>query len=120
MHYSKEIGMRIKKRRLSMGYTQKDLIDIIAKELNDDEKLISEKQLSRIECGTSGTTLENFCLIFKALEKTPNYFMLGISDDSSSEAKQLIRLIDEHLKECREEKLKIILLLVKTLAYTEE
>lgn len=103
-----------------MGYTQKDLIDIIAKELNDDEKLISEKQLSRIERGTSGTTLENFCLIFKALEKTPNYFMLGISDDSSSEAKQLIRLINEHLKECSEDKLKIILLLVKTLAYTEE
>lgn len=118
MNYSKEIGLRIKKRRLALGLTQKDVIDQLSKLVKDDKKLISEKQLSRIECGTSGTTLENFLMIFKILDKTPNYFMLGISDDAIYDNSAIIRDVEQCLKYCSNDDLERILLIAK--AFSEK
>lgn len=114
MDYPKELGMRIKRRRQALGYTQKDVIDELSKLIKEDKKLISEKQLSRIECGSSGTTLENFCLIFKVLNKTPNYFMLGISDETIYDNENLIKDINDCLKICTIDDLDRILLIAKT------
>lgn len=115
-NYSRKIGERIGHQRKRLGYTQKDVIEEISKIANKDKSIISEKQLSRIENGTSGTTLENYNLIFRALHKTPNYFMLGISDDTVEEADLLIKEIDKCLKDCDIQFLKCILISAKAFA----
>ena len=115
-NYSKEIGKRISQQRTRLGYTQKDVIEKISKITKKDKSIISEKQLSRIENGTSGTTLENYSLIFRVLHKTPNYFMLGVSDDTVEEADLLIKEIDKCLKDCDIQFLKCILISAKAFA----
>lgn len=114
--YPKALGKQIKKRRKKLKYTQTDVVDRISKLTNIDKKVISEKQLSRIENGTSGTTIENFNLIFKVLEKSPNYFMNGISDDAIEEADILIQDINYCLKDCDIKYLKDILIIAKAFA----
>lgn len=120
MQYLKALGLRIKKQRIVLGYTQKEVVDLISKYAADDEKLICEKQLSRIERGLSGTTIGNYRLLFKALEKTPNYFMLGISDTEIYDNRDMIRDINEYLKFCKTDDVKRILLIAKAFSNNNE
>lgn len=94
MGFSKEVGYRIQKQRKRLGYTQKDLADIISKKIS-----ISEKQISAIERGMSGTSLESYVEIFVTLKKTPDYFCLGL-DRGNSEEKDINEEIIELLKLC--------------------
>ena len=94
MNFSKEVGYRIQKQRRKLGYTQKDLADIISKKIS-----ISEKQISAIERGVSGTSLANYVEIFVTLKKTPDYFCLGL-DRGDAEGTDTDEEILELLKLC--------------------
>lgn len=94
MSFAKEVGYRIQRQRKKLGYTQKDLADIISKKVS-----ISEKQISAIERGVAGTSLDNYVEIFVTLRKTPDYFCLGL-DRGDLYDTDLDREINELLKLC--------------------
>ena len=59
--FLKELGIKLKQQRKKLELNQSELIEKINKGLtkNDDDYL-SEKQLSRVECGKSSTRLDKF------------------------------------------------------------
>lgn len=89
--FLKELGIKLKQQRKKLELNQSELIEKINKGLtkNDDDYL-SEKQLSRVECGKSSTRLDKFVRWSLALGKTPDYFLLGIDySDNSKDGKTL-------------------------------
>lgn len=102
MDFSEQLGYRLKMQRIKLGYTQKDLADILSPKVN-----ISEQQISAIERGISGTSIENLTTISLALKQTPNYFCLGI-DRRANEPNYVDQKISEQLLLCSyEDKKKI-------------
>lgn len=96
------MGKRIKKRRLSMGYTQAELA----------EKLeISNNHLSGIEKGASNTTLDMLMKLCEILKTTPDYFLLG-----NMRTNNVPQNIMECLLLCTEEDLELIDCIVKRMA----
>lgn len=115
-NYVISVGRQISRQRKRLGYTQLDLIERLSEIFGENASLITEKQLSRIENGTSGTTIENYNMIFRALNKSPDYFMLGIADDAIADADIIINDIVVCLKDCDIKYLKDILLIAKAFA----
>lgn len=115
-NYLKEIGFRLKRQRTALGYTQKDLADIISKSHPDrnESSNLSDKQISRFECGENGTRIDKLVELSIALGKTPDYFLLGI-DRSDEDTDGTINQIYEYLKLCPKESLDSILTFVKAL-----
>lgn len=112
--FLKEVGIRLKNERNNLNYTQTQLVEKLNKNLsNTDQDYLTDKQISRVECGESTTKLDkfvNWCLL---LEKTPDYFLLGIDHDSNSK-KEKIKTINEYLHICSEDDVDNILLISKT------
>ena len=74
MTFLEEVGNRVKNQRNILGITQQELTDKISAHIE-----ITDKQISCLERGLSGTGLEKFTALSLALEKTPEYFLLGLS-----------------------------------------
>lgn len=108
MSFSKRLGSRLKAQREELGLTQRQLSDKLAPRVE-----LSEKQISVIERGLSGTTIENFVELCTALEKTPDYFCLGIVRGEQADA---ISEINENIKLCSEEDIENLRLFSRVLA----
>ena len=91
-----QLGKRIAKRRKVLNLTQDDVAE--ATEL-------SNNFISNIENNHSIPSVETLMKICKALNTTPDYFLLGVYkniDDS------LLSEINEKIKLCNKKKLKLI------------
>lgn len=91
-----QLGKRIAKRRKVLNMTQDDVAE--ATEL-------SNNFISNIENNHSIPSVETLMKICKALNTTPDYFLLGVYkniDDS------LLSEINEKMKLCNKKKLKLI------------
>ncbi len=108
-NYLQEVGYRLKKQRIKLGLTQKQLGDIIATKFD-----LSDKQISRFECEENGTRLDKLVELTIALGKTPDYFLLGI-DRSDEYNDRIIDQIDEYLIQLPKEDIELVLTFVKTL-----
>lgn len=111
--FLKEMGIKLKQQRKHLGLKQSQLVEIINKGLEEnDDDYLSDKQLSRVECGKSATRLDKFVKLSLALGKTPDYFLLGIDyGDDSTDGK--ILQICGCLKNCSKEDIEIVLMLVQ-------
>ncbi len=113
--FIKEVGNRLKKRRKELNYTQSELVEILNKyncSINDD--YISDKQISRVESGYNYTRLDKFVSWCLALEKTPDYFLLGI-DNGRYGKDDKINQICEYLKLCTDEDIENMLVIAKAM-----
>lgn len=111
--FLKELGNKLKRRRKALGLTQSELVEVINKGLakNDDDYL-SDKQVSRVECGESLTRLDKFVKWTLALGKTPDYFLLGIDyGDNNKDGK--IMQICGCLRNCSDDDIDTVLMLTQ-------
>lgn len=63
-----ELGERVRKRRLELGYTQETLAEMLG---------TSEQTISFTETGSKGLKLENFIKLCSVLETSPDYLITG-------------------------------------------
>lgn len=111
--FLKELGIKLKHQRKQLGLKQSELVEIINNGLNkNDDDYLSEKQMSRVECGKSSTRFDKFVKWSLALRKTPDYFLLGIDySDNSKDGK--IQQICGCLKNCSNADIDTVLMLVQ-------
>lgn len=107
--YLQEIGYRLKRQRIRLGLTQKELADAIAEKSD-----LSDKQISRFECGENGTRIDKLVELSLALGKTPDYFLLGI-DKSDEEINRKVEQIGEYLMLLSAENVDLVLTFVQAL-----
>lgn len=113
--FMKDVGNRLKNRRKKLNYTQTQLVELLNKkhpEVQGD--YLSDKQISRVESGHNCTKLDKFvewCLI---LEKTPDFFLMGI-DNGQNEKDNKIDKICGYLKLCTDEDIENTLVFVKAM-----
>jgi len=91
-----EIGARIARRRKELKMTQEALTNYIDMSIN---------QLSNIENSHSVPTIETILKLSHALKVTPDYFLLGISKDTTVET---LTTIGERAALCTEKQQKLI------------
>ena len=91
-----EIGTRIAKRRKELKITQDVLTNYIGMSIN---------QLSNIENSHSIPTIETILKLSHALKVTPDYFLLGISKDTTT---QTLTDIGERAALCTEKQRQLI------------
>jgi transcriptional regulator with XRE-family HTH domain len=91
-----EIGARIAKRRKELKMTQDKLTNCINMSIN---------QLSNIENSHSIPTIETILKLSHALKVTPDYFLLGISKDTTV---QTLTEIGERAALCTEKQQRLI------------
>lgn len=105
MGIKKELGKKIKNLRISKGYTQDKLSEMID---------ISQKALSRIEIGENFVTAETLDKLLVALEITSEELF---ATNNVKEPKDLIKSIQQNLALIGEnsEKLELIYNLTKSL-----
>lgn len=105
MGIKKELGRKIKNMRISKGYTQDKLSEMVD---------ISQKALSRIEIGENFVTAETLDKLLVALETTSEELF---ATNKVKESKDLIKSIHQNLALIGEnsEKLEIIYNLTKSL-----
>ncbi len=113
--FIREVGERLKRRRKALGYTQSELVEILNKNCNQvDDDYLSDKQMSRFESGHNCTRLDKFVKWSLALEKTPDFFLLGI-DNTNTENNSKIDQICEYLKLLDENEINSILIFVEAI-----
>lgn len=96
-----------------LGLNQSQLVEKINKGLTEnDDDYLSDKQLSRVECGKSATRLDKFVKWSLALEKTPDYFLLGIDYGDDNKDGKILQ-ISGCLKNCSNEDVETVLMLVQ-------
>ena len=111
--FLKDLGIKLKHQRKLLGLKQSQLVEKINKGLNEnDDDYLSDKQLSRVECGKSATRLDKFVKWSLALEKTPDYFLLGIDYGDDSKDGKILQ-INGCLKNCSDEDIETVLMLVQ-------
>ncbi len=111
--FLKDLGNKLKYQRKKLGFTQGDLVEKINKGLTEnDDDYLSDKQLSRVECGKSATRLDKFVKWSLALEKTPDYFLLGIDYGDDSKDGKILQICG-CLKNCSNEDIDTVLMLVQ-------
>ena len=104
--YLQEIGYRLKRQRIRLGLTQKELADAIAEKSD-----LSDKQISRFECGENGTRIDKLVELSLALGKTPDYFLL----ESDEEINRKVEQIGEYLMLLSAENVDLVLTFVQAL-----
>lgn len=111
--FLKELGNKLKRRRKALGLTQSELVEKINSGLDKNEDdYLSDKQMSRVECGECSTRLDKLVKWTLALGKTPDYFLLGIDyGDNNKDGK--IMQISGCLRNCSDEDIDIVLMLVQ-------
>lgn len=113
--FLKEVGNRLKKRRKELDYTQSELVEILNRNTSfDNDDYISDKQISRVESGHNYTRLDKFVTWCLALDKTPDFFLLGI-DNGQDDKDNKIKQICEYLKLCTDEDVSNTLVFVKAM-----
>lgn len=111
--FLKDLGIRLKQQRRLLGLKQSQLVEKINKGLNEnDDDYLSDKQLSRVECGKSATRLDKFVKWSLALDKTPDYFLLGIDYGDDSKDGKILQ-INGCLKNCSDEDIETVLMIVQ-------
>lgn len=102
INFMRDVGNRLKRRRKELGYTQSQLVELLNKNVSaDNNDYISDKQTSCVESGHNYTKLDKFVAWCLALEKTPDYFLLGI-DNGQDDKESKINKICEYLKLCED------------------
>lgn len=111
--FLKDMGYRLKLQRKKLGFTQSELVEKINKGLtkNEDDYL-SDKQMSRVECGESTTRYDKFVKWTLALGKTPDYFLLGIDYSDDNKDGKILQICG-CLKNCSNEDIDTVLMLVR-------
>lgn len=111
--FLKELGIKLKQQRKQLGLKQSDLVEKINNGLNkNDDDYLSDKQMSRVECGKSATRLDKFVKWSLALGKTPDYFLLGIDYSDNSKDGKILQICG-CLKNCSNEDIDTVLMLVQ-------
>ncbi len=111
--FQKELGRRLQIQREKMNLTQNQLVEKINKGLvKSDDDYLSDKQISRVECGESATRLDKFVRWSLALGKTPDYFLLNIDYENNSTEGKIFQ-INACLKNCTDDEIDTILILVQ-------
>lgn len=110
--FIREVGNRLKKRRKELDYTQAQLVEILNRNNHTKDDYISEKQISRVESGHNYTRLDKFVSWCLALEKTPDFFLLGIDNGENGKDNKIIQIC-EMLKLCSNDDIDNILMFVK-------
>ena len=111
--FLKDLGIKLKHQRKILGLNQSQLVEKINKGLTEnDDDYLSDKQLSRVECGKSATRLDRFVKWSLALEKTPDYFLLGIDYGDDNKDGKILQ-ISGCLKNCSNEDVETVLMLVQ-------
>jgi transcriptional regulator with XRE-family HTH domain len=105
MSIKKELGKKIKNFRISKGYTQEKLSEMIN---------ISQKALSSIEIGENFVSAETFDKLVKALDTTAEELF---ATNKFKDSEELIRHINENIAKISDnsEKLEIIYNLTNSL-----
>lgn len=106
MSIKKELGKKIKSMRISRGYTQEKLSEMMD---------ISQKALSSIEIGENFVTAETLDKLLSALEITSEELF---ATDAFKDAQVLLKLINENIVKIgsNSKKLEIIYNLTKSLS----
>lgn len=116
MSYSvflKDLGNKLKMQRKRLGYTQNELVEKINRGLSkNDDDYLSDKQMSRVECGESATRLDKLVKWSLTLEKTPDYFLLGIDYSDDSKDGKILQICG-CLKNCSSKDIDTVLMLVQ-------
>lgn len=111
--FLRELGIKLKQQRKQLGLKQSDLVEKINNGLNkNDDDYLSDKQMSRVECGKSATRLDKFVKWALALGKTPDYFLLGIDYSDNSKDGKILQICG-CLKNCSNEDIDTVLMLVQ-------
>lgn len=110
MSYLEDVGKRLKKQRDNLGWTQAELVNRLPADVE-----LTDKQVSRLETGKSGTGLETFKDLCLTLQKTPDYFLLGY-DRKSTTVEELISEINENLYLCNLDDLESFLIISRAFA----
>lgn len=111
--FLKDLGIKLKHQRKILGLNQSQLVEKNNKGLTEnDDDYLSDKQLSRVECGKSATRLDKFVKWSLALEKTPDYFLLGIDYGDDNKDGKILQ-ISGCLKNCSNEDVETVLMLVQ-------
>lgn len=111
--FLKDIGNKLKMQRKQLGFTQSELVERINKGLSKgDDDYLSEKQMSMVECGKSATRLDKLLKWSLALEKTPDYFLLGIDYGDDNKDGKILQICG-CLKNCSDEDIDTVLLLTQ-------
>lgn len=111
--FLKDLGNKLKRQRKALGLTQSELVEEINKGIgkNEDDYL-SDKQMSRVECGESLTRIDKFVKWTLALGKTPDYFLLGIDYGNNNKDGKIMQ-ISGCLRNCSDDDIDIVLMLVQ-------
>lgn len=111
--FLKDLGNKLKMQRKKLGLTQSELVEKINKGLNkNDDDYLSDKQMSRVERGENATRLDKFVKWALALEKTPDYFLLGIDYGDYSKDGKILQICG-CLKNCSNSDIDTVLMLVQ-------
>lgn len=114
--FLKDLGNKLKMQRKQLGFTQNELVEEINKGLNkNDDDYLSDKQMSRVECGESATRLDKLVKWSLALGKTPDYFLLGIDYSDDSKDGKILQICG-CLKNCSNDDIDTVLMLVQGLS----
>lgn len=111
--FLKDLGNKLKMQRKQLGFTQNELVEEINKGLNkNDDDYLSDKQMSRVECGESATRLDKLVKWSLALGKTPDYFLLGIDYSDDSKDGKILQICG-CLKNCSNDDIDTVLMLAQ-------
>lgn len=114
--FLKDLGNKLKIQRKKLRLTQSELVEKINKGLNkNDDDYLSDKQISRVECGENATRLDKFVKWSLALGKTPDYFLLGIDYGDDSKDGKILQICG-CLKNCSNNDIDTVLMLVQGLS----
>lgn len=97
----KMLGYRISNRRRKLNMTQEEL----AEKVN-----VTSKHISAIETGRSKTSVELLYDIATCLDVTLDYFTFGVVK------KTYIEEIEEYLRECTDDEIELIKVMIKAIA----
>lgn len=114
--FLKDLGNKLKIQRKKLRLTQSELVEKINKGLNkNDDDYLSDKQISRVECGENATRLDKFVKWSLALGKTPDYFLLGIDYGDDNKDGKILQICG-CLKNCSNDDIDTVLMLVQGLS----
>lgn len=75
--FLKDLGNKLKMQRKKLGLTQSELVEKINKGLNkNDDDYLSDKQMSRVECGENATRLDKFAKVISRIGKNSRLFFV--------------------------------------------
>lgn len=111
--FLRELGIKLKQQRKQLGLKQSELVEKINNGLNkNDDDYLSDKQMSRVECGKSATRLDKFVKWSLALGKTPDYFLLEIDYSDNSKDGKILQICG-CLKNCTDDDIDTVLMLTQ-------